>query len=106
MSDQNKTVTLFIQCLVDGIYPEVGEAMVRIFRKLGINLICPTKQTCCGQPAFNAGYHSEARVAAKRFINIFEAAEVMMARRGVIFDEQEADIMNHVFELTKNYRNY
>jgi len=36
----------------------------------------------------------------------FEAAEVMMARRGVIFDEQEADIMNHVFELTKNYRNY
>ncbi len=36
----------------------------------------------------------------------FEAAEVMMARRGVIFDEQEAAILNQVFELTKNYRNY
>ena len=82
MSDTNKTVTLFIQCLVDGIYPEVGEAMVRIFRKLGINLICPTKQTCCGQPAFNAGYHREAGAAAKRFIDIFETAEVIVCPSG------------------------
>ena len=82
MSDTNKSVTLFIQCLVDGIYPEVGEAMVRIFRKLGINLICPTKQTCCGQPAFNAGYRREAGVAAKRFIDIFETAEVIVCPSG------------------------
>ena len=60
---QNKTVTLFIQCLVDGVYPEVGEAMVRIFRKLGMDINCPTQQTCCGQPAFNSGYRREARVA-------------------------------------------
>jgi len=68
---ETKTVTLFIQCLVDGIYPEVGEAMVKIFRRLGFDLACPTRQTCCGQPAFNAGYRREARVAAKRFIEIF-----------------------------------
>ena len=36
----------------------------------------------------------------------FEAAKVMMARRGVVFDEQEAAILNHVFELTKKFRNY
>ncbi|MBT8182568.1 MAG: GlmU family protein [Eudoraea sp.] len=36
----------------------------------------------------------------------YEAAEVMMARRGVVFDEQEAEILNQVFELTKQYRNY
>ncbi len=36
----------------------------------------------------------------------FEAAEVMMARRGVAFNEIEADILNHVFELTQKYRNY
>jgi UDP-N-acetylglucosamine diphosphorylase/glucosamine-1-phosphate N-acetyltransferase len=36
----------------------------------------------------------------------FEAAEVMMARRGVIFDEKDADILNHVFEVTAKYRNY
>jgi L-lactate dehydrogenase complex protein LldE len=77
-----KTVTLFIQCLVDSIYPEVGEAMVQIFRKLGIGLACPTRQTCCGQPAFNAGYRREARAAAKRFINIFEAAEIIVCPSG------------------------
>ena len=73
--DENKTVTLFIQCLVDGIYPEVGEAMVHIFHKLGLSMTCPTQQTCCGQPAFNSGYRREARTAAKRFIEIFETAD-------------------------------
>jgi len=82
MANAQKTVTLFIQCLVDGIYPEVGAAMVVIFRKLGVNLTCPTQQTCCGQPAFNSGYHGEARVAAKRFIKIFETAEVIVCPSG------------------------
>ena len=77
-----KIVTLFIQCLVDGIYPEVGEAVVSIFRKLGIGLRCPSRQTCCGQPAFNSGYHGEARVAAKRFIDIFESADAIVCPSG------------------------
>lgn len=80
--NEKKTVTLFIQCLVDGIYPEVGEAMVKIFRSLGFELACPTQQTCCGQPAFNAGYQHEARVAAKRFIEIFETAEAIVCPSG------------------------
>jgi L-lactate dehydrogenase complex protein LldE len=79
---ENKTVTLFIQCLVDGIYPEVGEAMVNIFRRLGISVTCPTQQTCCGQPAFNSGYHREARIAAKRFIEIFETADTIVCPSG------------------------
>ena len=79
---KNQTATLFIQCLVDGIYPEVGEAMVALFRKLGINLTCPSRQTCCGQPAFNAGYQGEARVAARRFIDIFESAEAIVCPSG------------------------
>jgi L-lactate dehydrogenase complex protein LldE len=82
MIDANKTVTLFIQCLVDGIYPEVGEAVVGIFRKLGVDLTCPTQQTCCGQPAFNSGYRGEARVAAKRFIDIFETADAVVCPSG------------------------
>jgi len=79
---ETKTVTLFIQCLVDGLYPEVGDAMVRIFRKLGLDLRCPTRQTCCGQPAFNAGYRGEARIAARRFIDIFKTAEVVVCPSG------------------------
>ena len=79
---KTKTVTLFIQCLVDGIYPEVGEAMVHIFRKLGISMTCPTRQTCCGQPAFNSGYRRKARIAAKRFIEIFETADTIVCPSG------------------------
>ena len=77
-----KSVTLFIQCLVDGIYPEVAEAMVAIFRKLGIQLTCPTRQTCCGQPAYNSGFQEEARVAARRFIDIFESADAIVCPSG------------------------
>ena len=74
--------TLFIQCLVDVMYPEVGVAMLKIFDKLGIPVDCPTDQTCCGQPAFNAGYRQQAKVAARRFIEIFESKEVIVCPSG------------------------
>ena len=77
-----RNATLFIQCLVDGIYPEVARAMVRLLRELGIALECPPQQTCCGQPAFNAGYRREARVAARRFIRLFESAEAIVCPSG------------------------
>lgn len=78
----SKTVTLFIQCLVDTIYPEVAQAMVQVFRRLGIALTCPTDQTCCGQPAFNSGYRQSARVAAKHFIEVFAGAEHIVCPSG------------------------
>ena len=77
-----KRVTLFVQCLVDGLYPEVGEAMVAIFGRLGIPVVCPPEQTCCGQPAYNAGYRRAARVAATHFIEIFEDAEAIVCPSG------------------------
>lgn len=80
--NETKSVTLFIQCLVDGIYPDVGEAMVKILRRLGLEIDCPTRQTCCGQPAFNSGYRREAKVAARRFIDIFDAAPTIVCPSG------------------------
>ena len=80
--NDNKTATLFIQCLVDTIYPEVGEAMVEILRRQGVTLNCPTDQTCCGQPAFNSGYRQEARAAARHFIGVFENAELIVCPSG------------------------
>ena len=77
-----QTVSLFIQCLVDVMYPEVGVAMLRIFDKLDIPVDCPTNQTCCGQPAFNSGYRQQARTAARRFIEIFENKEVIVCPSG------------------------
>ena len=79
---KKKNVTLFIQCLVDGLYPEVGEALVTVLRRLGISMSYPENQTCCGQPAFNAGYRGEARIAARRFIEIFETAEAIVCPSG------------------------
>lgn len=75
-------ITIFVQCLVDSIYPDVAEAMVRIFERLGMSVTIPVDQTCCGQMAYNSGYYREAKVAARRFIRIFENAEVIVAPTG------------------------
>lgn len=75
-------VSLFITCLVDQIFPEVGMSMVSVLRRLGVEVDFPTAQTCCGQPAFNSGFNSEARDLAKRFIGIFENSEYIVAPSG------------------------
>jgi L-lactate dehydrogenase complex protein LldE len=80
--NEAKHVTLFIQCLIDAFHPEVGDAVVRTLRKLGLALSCPTDQTCCGQPAFNSGYRREARTAARHFIEVFENTEVIVCPSG------------------------
>lgn len=77
-----KRVTLFIQCIVDGIYPEVAESMVRIFDRLNIPGDYPAGQTCCGQPAFNAGYRTAAKQAAKHTINVFEKSPLIVCPSG------------------------
>ena len=75
-------VSLFIPCLVDAMFPEVGDAMVRIFDRLDISLAYPEGQTCCGQPAFNSGYWREAAVVARRFVDLFEGAEAIVCPSG------------------------
>src|SRR5690606_9805023 len=64
-------VSLFIPCFIDQLYPETGMNMVRILERLGCNVQYPKKQTCCGQPACNAGFQDEARAVAKKFCNDF-----------------------------------
>lgn len=70
-SSPPKRVALFVTCMVDMIYPDAGMATVELLEKQGIEVIFPTEQTCCGQPAFNAGYRDEARTLATRFVDIF-----------------------------------
>ena len=74
--------SLFVTCIVDQFFPEVGESTVRVLRRLGVNVSFPEKQTCCGQPAFNNGYWSEARPLAKRFLEQFRGAEYIVAPSG------------------------
>src|SRR5436190_745722 len=65
-------VSLFITCLIDQLFPQVGEAMVTTLRNLGVEVSFNEAQTCCGQPAFNTGYRPEARPMAEHFIEVFE----------------------------------
>jgi L-lactate dehydrogenase complex protein LldE len=65
-------VSLFITCLVDQMFPDVGEAMVTTLRRLGVEVSFNDAQTCCGQVAFNTGYRPEARAMAEHFIQVFE----------------------------------
>ncbi len=67
-------VQLFVTCLVDTFFPEVGEAMTRVLRRGGVAVDFQREQTCCGQPVFNAGLRHEARQIAEHTIRVFEAA--------------------------------
>ncbi len=65
-------VQLFITCLVDTFYPQTGEAIVDILRRQDVSVQFPADQTCCGQPAFNAGLRADARPLAEHTIKVFE----------------------------------
>jgi L-lactate dehydrogenase complex protein LldE len=65
-------VSLFITCLVDQFWPAVGVGAVEVLRRAGCEVVFDERQTCCGQPAFNTGYRTEARRLARRFIEVFE----------------------------------
>ena len=65
-------VSLFITCLVDQLWPSIGTGTVEVLRRAGCEVVFDERQTCCGQPAYNTGYRTEARALAKRFIEVFE----------------------------------
>jgi L-lactate dehydrogenase complex protein LldE len=68
-------VRLFVTCLVDLVYPEVGERTVALLERLGCEVAFPAGQTCCGQPAFNSGHPGAARPVAERFLDAFGDGE-------------------------------
>jgi L-lactate dehydrogenase complex protein LldE len=68
-----ETVQLFITCIMDTLYPQTGESVVRVLERAGVKVDFPSGQTCCGQPAFNGGIRSEARKMAIHTIKVFEA---------------------------------
>ena len=81
MANQKK-ISLFIPCLVDQFYPDIGFAMVKILRYFDYDVNYNANQTCCGQPAFNAGHRGEARKVAEKFIDIFISADIIVAPSG------------------------
>src|ERR1700752_2464383 len=76
------TITLFIPCFVDAVYPKVGIAMVHILERLGHQVVCPEAIACCGQPAFNSGYWAEARAVAVNVLAQLKHAEAVVVASG------------------------
>jgi len=79
---KDKPVSLFATCMVDMLYPHTAVSVVRVLEHLGISVTFPMGQTCCGQPAFNAGYQPEARQVARQFLRAFANAEVIVTPSG------------------------
>jgi L-lactate dehydrogenase complex protein LldE len=71
-----------ITCLGDMFFPEVGVAMVRLLRRLGVTVEFPQGQTCCGMPLFNSGYHHDAALVAERTVGLFAGAEHVVVPSG------------------------
>ena len=76
------TITLFIPCFVDLMYPQVGISMVRILERLGHKVVCPPVPACCGQPAFNAGFWEESRAIACKVLEPLQDAEAVVIASG------------------------
>jgi L-lactate dehydrogenase complex protein LldE len=74
--------SLMVTCLGDLFYPEVGVAIVRLLRRLGVTVDFPPGQTCCGLPLFNSGYHREARRVARRALPLFRDSEHVVVPSG------------------------
>lgn len=75
-------VSLFVTCLVDLFQGDVGKDTVEVLERLGCKIDFPDKQTCCGQPAFNSGYITDAKESMKTMIQAFEHSEYVVTPSG------------------------
>lgn len=72
-------IQLFIPCFVDQLYPDTGFNMVKVLEKAGCTVSYNAGQTCCGQPAFNAGFWDEAKSVCTKFIKDFSGSDYIVA---------------------------
>ena len=88
-------VQLFHTCIVNAVYPEVGLSVAAILERLGVEVEVPMGQTCCGQPAYNGGFHADARRAARHAVDVLSATEGPI----LIPSGSCADMMVHHYHL-------
>jgi len=65
-------VDLFIPCFVDQLFPETAMNMVKVLERVGCGVNYNPEQTCCGQPAFNAGYWEHCKEVSEKFVKEFQ----------------------------------
>lgn len=72
-------IQLFIPCFVDQLFPETAFNMVKVLEKAGCTVLYNTNQTCCGQPAFNAGFRDQSKDVCNKFLKDFSGADYIVA---------------------------
>ena len=75
-------VALMVTCVNDAMFPETGKAVVRLLRRLGVDVDFPAAQTCCAQPMVNTGYLDEAVPAVRTFVDTFEPYDAVVTPSG------------------------
>ena len=75
-------VALMLTCINDALFPETGKAVVRLLRRLGVEVDFPPAQTCCGQPMINTGYLDEAVPVVRQFVRAFDGYDAVVAPSG------------------------
>ena len=73
---------LFVTCIVDQLFPEVGVSAVRVLRRLGVEVGFPDGQTCCGQALYNSGFVREAREMAVKTLEEFRGSDYVVVPSG------------------------
>ncbi len=72
-------VQLFIPCFVDQLYPTTAFNMIRVLEKAGCTVSYNQNQTCCGQPAFNAGFWDQSKEVCNKFLEDFKSSDLVVA---------------------------
>jgi len=75
-------IALFVTCLADTLFPDVGKATTALLERLGHEVVFPQAQTCCGQMHVNTGYQRDALPLIRRYVDTFEPYDVIVAPSG------------------------
>ncbi|HEV8687933.1 MAG TPA: (Fe-S)-binding protein, partial [Gaiellaceae bacterium] len=97
-------VALFITCLGDTLFPDVGRATVTLLERLGASVDFPREQTCCGQMHLNAGYADQARALGERMERVFAGHQLIVSPSASCtahVREQIPALAGRVHELTE-----
>lgn len=81
-TDEPRTIALFVTCLADTLFPDVGRSVVSLLERLGHEVVFPPAQTCCGQGHTNTGYQKQALPLVEHFVETFEPYELIVAPSG------------------------
>lgn len=95
-------IGLFVTCLGDTLFPQVGAAVVAVLERLGHEVVFPPAQTCCGQLHLNSGYRRDADRLAARWQRVFAGLEAVVApSSSCVGTLRETYGVEHLFELSE-----